>query len=196
MISRFEKRRHNSPYRFDGLRPVGVRTRCVSIVQADDRAATGTREDALGNFARAQLPVEPDDAPHDTGESKPRLHFTEAEPADSIWRPQQGWRAGGHFRDGVLRAVEFTGDERRTRKCEIRVRVRMVGNLVRSRADSTSQVGSAFDVAAALKKSRRDLVLREDLQNRGGGEGRPVIEGKRDGFLVWIAVPDGRSEHL
>ena len=175
---------HNEPNGFERLSDIGIGSGVAAIMEADDAPWARASQDQICNFATGQLPVAPDDRPHDRAKSESAAGSTESEPTQAVWRPEDSRLHTYNGAKDLLSACEFL--EHLRGQAQIRlptqpgwqacVRKGMVTDLMPSCVDGPGDLRMAQYVRAALKKCCANILYCKIFKQRQSSGAWPVIE--------------------
>jgi len=196
-VARLARARDDRGQRRDGRGAVDERGRLglEAVVQQHDRARRELLERRLRDARRVELAVVPAIGPEHHLQAAALEHAAQRQAAHAERRPEPDGPRARDLLEDVLGAVDLGGHRLAAREIEVRMRPRVVADLVALVADAAHEVGIRQRVRAAQEEGRADLVRAQDVEDLTGVRlGRAVVEGEQDLGRVGAADRRGREQ--
>ena len=195
MIPCLHQCRDDEPNRLDRGTDIRILLCSAPVVQADNTAIARILQHAIRDRRCRQFPVETDHRPHHAGEPQSRLHFAKSEPAHAEGRTHEPRRNAGGFADRRLRAGKIRTDQGSGLQSEIRMRIRMIPDLMPGADNRPGNLRMPLHIRAHLKKGSPRARRSQNIEKQRSRRRRPVIERERNSLAPRRTTPPRRTEH-
>ncbi len=150
-----------APHGVDGRGHIRPDAQLPAVMQTNNGSVLNLRQHAPEDSFSGQFPIAADDSPHNTQQPEPSLCLAEAGPPHAERGAEKRRRNLSGVLDGPLGASQFIGDESRSSKIKLGMRVGMISDLVVLARNFSRDLRQPLDIDAALKKGGGNAVISE-----------------------------------